>query len=94
MARKKRVVKRARKRAARVSVKSFVKVKNKISLVINNLLMFVALSLVSLVLYRYIVGNDILTNLFFVMSLAFGFIAAAFLIVLVILSIMKAISKK
>jgi len=106
MARKKRVAKRTRKVQRKVS-KSKRKVskpenfrrskstdvKKKISLVINNLLLFVALSLVSFVLYRFL-QNDILVNLFFVLATVFGFVSLAFLITLLILLIMKIVYKR
>ena len=97
MAKKKRAVKRraARRnpRRARAQRSQTSNVKNRISLVINNLLLFIALSLVSLVLYRYI-QSDLFNQLFFVMATAFGFVSVAFLIALIILYIIKAVSKK
>ncbi|MDD5012338.1 MAG: hypothetical protein PHQ66_01685 [Candidatus Nanoarchaeia archaeon] len=66
---------------------------NKIKLVINNLLLFVALSLISFVLYRFI-ENSFLNDLFFIIAIVFGFIGVGFLIVLLILMIMNLMSKR
>ena len=94
MARKKRVKIVAKKKVRRVKNRApTINVKNKISLVVNNLLLFIALSLVSLVLYRYL-QNTFLVNLFQVMAIIFGFVAAGFLIAFIILVIMKFLSKK
>ncbi len=97
MARKKRVKRRTPTRTSRrVSrSKSFRgnDSKRKIALVINNLLLFVALSLVSFVLYRFL-QNEVLTNLFFVMSMIFGFVSVGFLITFLILLIMKLVKKR
>ncbi|VVB82264.1 Uncharacterised protein [uncultured archaeon] len=98
MAKRKKVVKKSVRRNVRRAKVSTPKYnpKNKISLVINNLLLFVALSLISLVLYRYVptTTSDLLNPLFFVMAVAFGFVSVAFLIMLIILYVMKAVSKK
>lgn len=67
--------------------------KNKMRLVISNLLLFIALSLVSFILYQ-LVQNDFLNNLFFVIALIFGFIGVGFLIAFLVLTIMKLISKR
>lgn len=94
MARKKRVKRIVRKKVRRVKSRAQkFNVKNKIALVVNNLLLFIALSLVSLVLYRYI-QNEFLVNLFQVMAIIFGFIAIGFLIAFIILAVMKLVSKK
>lgn len=80
-------------RRAKVSAPKFSNIKGRIARVVNNLLLFIALSLVSFVLYRF-VQNDFLTDLFFVMSTVFGFIAVGFFIALLILEIVKYVSKK
>jgi hypothetical protein len=102
MARKKRV-KRVSRKAPRRKIKrvvrskssssKFFNIKNKFSLVLNNFLLFVALSLVSFVLFRFI-QNNFLMNLFFIMAIIFGFVAASLLIVLIILFVIKIVSKK
>jgi hypothetical protein len=66
--------------------------KSKINLVVNQLLFFVALCLVSLVFYM-LVKNAILLNLFSAMAGIFGFIAVGFLIALLVLLIRKAMKK-
>ncbi|MCL5018350.1 MAG: hypothetical protein M1416_01120 [Candidatus Pacearchaeota archaeon] len=99
MAKKKRMKRTAPINPKTIAKKSFSKYKratsisDKIKLVVNNLLLFIALSLVSFVLYRFI-ENKFLNDLFFVIAIVFGFIGAGFLIVLLILAIMKLISKK
>jgi hypothetical protein len=97
MARKKRAVKRtARKTVAKkTNFKNIISgnIKKNIMLIVNNLLLFVALSLVSFVLYRFL-PNDLLKNLFYVMAMVFGFVSIAFLISLLVLVIMKFVYKK
>ena len=97
MARKKRAKRRAPRRISRrVSrSKGFSKSdsKKKIAIVLNNLLLFVALSLVSFVLYSFL-QNELLVNLFFVMSMVFGFVGVAFLIALLVLLVLKLVKKK
>jgi hypothetical protein len=98
MARKKRVKHKTHKVAKRTSHRNLKRKfksldpKNKIKLVVNNLLFFVALCLVSLVLYRF-VKNIILMNLFSVMAMIFGFVAVAFLIALLVLLIRRMMKK-
>ena len=97
MARKKRVARRAPRRTSRRrnnyrNSKTSI-IKTKIMIVFNNLLLFVALALVSFVLYRFL-QNDFLINLFQVMAMVFGFVSVGFLITLLVLFIMKIISKK
>lgn len=93
MAKKKRTKKRKSRRIVRKSVSRAIGIKKKIAIVVKNLLLFIALSLVSLVLSRFL-QNDFFIKLFFVMAIIFGFVAVGFLISLVILVIMKAVSKK
>jgi len=93
MAKKKRTEKRTRRKVSKNIISKFGDLKKKFTIVINNLLLFVALCLVSFVLYRFLV-NDILKNFFQAMSMIFGFVSVAFLIVLLILFIMKFSKKK
>ena len=97
MARKKRAQRGAAKRVSKKvsSRKSLGRsdAKRKITIVLNNLLLFVALSLVSFVLFRFL-QNDILVKLFYAMSMVFGSVSVAFLITLLILLVMKIIRKK
>jgi len=93
MARKKKEQKRTRRKVSgRVAFKGG-DLKKRITIILNNLLLFVALSLVSLVFYNFL-QNDILKNLFYVMSMVFGFVSVAFLITLLVLVIMKVVKKK
>jgi len=93
MARKKRTVKRTKRKVSRRVAFRKGDMKKKVRVVINNLLLFVALSLVSFVLYKFL-QNDILVNLFQVMSMIFGFVSVAFLITLLVLVIMKMVKKR
>jgi len=93
MARKKRAQRKTKRKVSRKVLFKSGDLKNKIIIVLNNLLLFVALSLVSFVLYRFL-QNDILVNLFQVMSMIFGFVSVAFLIILLVLFIMKVAKKK
>ena len=109
MARKKRMkkarksvrkVKKSKRAGRNVRSKKMLKtmtIKRKLQIVVNNLLLFMALSLVSFVLYRFIpklIQNDFLKELFSIMAMIFGFVASGFLIVLLILLIMKMVSSK
>ena len=87
---KKRVKKVNRKSARKSS--QLVGKKRKISVLLNNLLLFIALSLVSLVLTNFS-SNDFFINLFSVLAIVFGFIAVAFLIVFLVLLLVKALKK-
>lgn len=93
MAKKKRAKKRKSRRIVKRVAGKSISTKRKIATVIKNLLLFVALSLVSFVLYRFL-QNDFFRNLFFVMAIIFGFVAVGFLITLLILSIIKTLSKR
>jgi hypothetical protein len=97
MTRKKRTVKRAKKTTVRKN-----KLKNifgsnspqrNIKLIVNNLLLFVALSLVSFVLSKLLIP-EFLKNLFYVMAMVFGFVSVAFLIIFLVLIIIKFVSRK
>jgi predicted neutral ceramidase superfamily lipid hydrolase len=85
MARKK-IVKRTSKKISR-KIKSS-EPRNKIKLVFNNLILFIALSIISLIIFNF-VSNSILVNLFQIMIISFGFISASLLIALLILLIIK-----
>jgi small-conductance mechanosensitive channel len=82
---KKRRVRKSSRRIVRKKTKSV----SKFSIVANNLLLFIALALVSLVLTRFL-ANNFLTNLFAVMAMVFGVISVAFLITLLVLFVMRA----
>lgn len=95
MVRKKRVRKASRKvsRKVKKQVQKIPALKNKISITVNNLLLFIALSLVSLVLYRFI-SATLMKDLFQVMAIVFGFVSVAFLITLIALYLIKTFGKK
>jgi hypothetical protein len=88
---RKRALRRVSHRKVKLKFKHLDK-KSKIKFVVNQLLFFIALCLVSLVLFQ-IVKNLILSNLFSVLAMITGFIAVAFLIALLILIIKKIIKK-
>lgn len=90
MARKKRA---AKTRKSRKSSSRLVNFRNKMPLVVKNLLLFIALSLVSLVLWRFVPNANIITDLFYIMAIAFGFVAVALLITLLVLWILKVVKK-
>jgi hypothetical protein len=83
-----------KKRAKRASRKSARKVHHapgksrKISVLLNNLLLFIALSLVSLVLTQFS-STDFFFKLFSVLTIVFGFIAVAFFIVFLVLLLLR-----
>ena len=94
---KTRRVKRAKRNVQSKKMPKAMALKRKIQMVINNLLLFTALSLVSFVLYRFVpklIQNDFLQELFSIMAMVFGFVASGFLIVLLILLIMKMVSSR
>jgi hypothetical protein len=93
MARKKRSKSKANRKISKKSNFKIGDLKKKLTVVINNLLLFVALSLVSFVLYRFL-QNEILKNLFNVMSMVFGFVSVAFLIALLVLLILRTVKKR
>jgi hypothetical protein len=64
--------------------------RNKTKLVFNNLLLFVVLTLLSIIAFNF-VTNTILVNLFQVMIIAFGFISVGLLIAFLVLVIVKAV---
>jgi len=89
------MVKKRAKRANRKSVRKSSPIagnKRKISVLLNNLLLFIALSLVSLVLTKFST-NIFFVNLFSVLTIVFGFIAVAFLIVFLVLLLVRAFKK-
>ena len=83
-AKAKRIKKEAPKKFARYNKKKF-------DLVLKNLIFFVILFIVSLALYN--VSGKGFENLFFLLSLIFGFVSVAFLIVLLIFLILKGMKK-
>jgi len=68
-------------------------VKNRISLVLNKILLFAGLFVVSFFLLQ-LSKNPFWINFFKIMAIVFGFVAVGFLIALLILWVMKIIQKK
>jgi len=93
MAKKKRAQRGTKRKVSKKVAFKGADLKKKITIVLNNLLFSVALFLVSLVLFRFL-QNEILVNIFQGMSLIFGSVAVAFLIVLAVLFILKIAKKK
>ena len=83
----KKRAKRASRKSARVSHHAPGK-NRKISVLLNNLLLFIALSLVSLVLTQFS-STAFFVNLFSVLTIVFGFIAVAFFIVFLVLLLLR-----
>ncbi|VVB83113.1 Uncharacterised protein [uncultured archaeon] len=82
--------KRARKtRGTNSRASSF---QNKIPLVVRKLILFTGLAVISFILFS-LVKNDFLMRFFNVSAMVFGFVAVAFLIVLLVLWIMKFVKK-
>lgn len=69
------------------------KIQSKFNLVLRNLLLFIALSLVSLVLYVYFPSLNVLSMLFQIMAIVFGFVAIALLITFLVLWILRIVRK-
>ncbi len=66
--------------------------KQKINLVLNNLILFAVLSLASFLLYR-VSSDELLINLFSLLAMVLGFVAGAFAIVLLIFFFMRIMNK-
>jgi len=64
----------------------------KISLIFKNLILFTILFLLSFLSYNFL-SNELYVNLFFLLTIIFGFIALAFLIVLLIFLILRIMNK-
>jgi len=86
------MAKKKRTRKTRGTNSRFPSLQSKIPLVVKNLLLFVGLAVVSFILFS-LVKNDFLMRFFNVSAMVFGFVAVAFLIVLLVLWIMKFVKK-
>ena len=64
----------------------------KISLAFKNLILFAVLSLISFLLYNFL-SNELFVNLFFLLAIILGFVAVAFLIVLLIFLVLRIMKK-
>ena len=85
---KRRVVRRATSKSVRLVRSS----QRKINLVLKNLILFVILAILSVVLYSAS-GNELYSSLFLLLSILFGFVAVAFLIILLIFVFMRTMKK-
>lgn len=62
--------------------------KQKINIVIRNLVLFAILTLISFLLYS-VSTNELLINFFYLIAMVLGFVAFAFLIILLVFFFMK-----
>jgi len=92
MVKKKRVKKISKKRIINKPARMVRASKRKINLTLRNLFLFVVMSLIFLALYS-ILDNELFKNLFSLLAMIFGFIAVAFLIVLLVFLILKSMKK-
>lgn len=83
---KKRIVK---KKASKKPTKKQIK-KNEI--IVKNFILFIILFILSFILYT-VSNQDMYTNLFFMLSVVFGFVTIAFLITYLIFFFMKVMRK-
>ena len=86
---------RSTRRKVRKSARRVVKTRSsgrKMKLVLRNLILFAVLSAVSLVL-QDASGNVLMNQLFFLLGTLFGFVALAFLIVLLVLVFLRVLKK-
>jgi len=86
---KKKVVRKKRGSTKSKQIKSN---KQKINLVLKNLVLFVILFLASFLLYS-VSSNELLINLFSLLAIVLGFVAGAFLIILLVFFFMKLMKK-
>jgi ABC-type anion transport system duplicated permease subunit len=91
---KKRRVKRARRATRRhISRKSSRPIKTRVGLVVKNLIVFLALALVSYIL-SLLLGNAVLKNLLAFLALIFVFLGIALLIVLLVMLILRSMKRR
>ena len=89
----KKIIKKSKvKRVVNESKKLVRYTKKKINLVLKNLILFVAISLLSFALYS-VSNNAIFKNLFLLLVIVSGFVAVAFLIVFLIFLFLKVMKK-
>lgn len=94
MVKKKRVPARkvSRKRSVGKNKKMIRSTSKKINLVFKNLIFFAILFVLSRILYA-VSGSETYENLFLLLSIVFGFVGVAFLIVLLIFLFLKIMKK-
>ncbi len=81
-----------RRRSSRSSGRKVVASKDKMKMILWNLILSVVLSIISAVLYR-VVSNELLKNFFWMLELIFGLVALAFLLVYVIFVVLRILKK-
>ena len=81
--------KKGKKKVKQVRVRS---TKRKINLVLKNLILFVILTVASLLLY-FVSNKELFRSLFQLLAMILGFVGVAFLIVLLALLILKFMKK-
>ena len=90
---KKKVSKKiARKKSVKRKSGSIKSDKQKINLVLKNLMLFAILALASFLLYS-VSSNELLVNLFSLLTIVLGFVAGAFLIILLVFFFMRLMKK-
>jgi len=89
MVRKKRAgAKRITAKSVKTAVKKPTRLRDRIGLAWKNLILFLIIFILSFILYSFS-SNDLLKNFFGVLSVIFGFLAFAFLIVFIVLIILR-----
>ena len=91
-AKKKGVKKSVKRKSGATKSRQVRASKRKINLVLKNLILFAILSLVSFLLYS-VSSNDLLINLFYLLAIVLGFVAGAFLIILLIFFFLRIMKK-
>lgn len=81
-----------KKKSVRKATKKVRASKQKINLVLKNLILFAILSLASFLLYR-VSSDELLVNLFSLLAIVLGFVAGAFFIVLLVFFFMRMMNK-
>jgi len=92
MAKKKMTKKRNIKRAINKPENLIGYSQNKIKIVLRNLIVFVVLTIISMLLYE-ISTEEIYVNLFWLLSVLFGFVAIALLIALLAILFIRVLKK-
>ena len=92
MVKKKSVAKVTKKKSVGKNKKMIRSTSKKINLVFKNLIFFAILFVLSRILYA-VSGNQTYENLFLLLSIIFGFVGVAFLIVLLIFLFLKVMKK-
>ncbi len=77
-----------KKRVKRASVSKVVPTANKVHLALKNMISFGLIFAISLGIYNW-VENELIVNVFWVISIITGFIAVAFLVAYLVLVFMK-----